>query len=48
MLRSYPRMGASLLPVVIFTAIWGVVGIVLPIMVPRSPHKSVIQVYIAS
>ena len=37
-------MGASFLPCVIFTAIWGVVGIILPFMVPRGPHKSVIQV----
>ena len=37
-------MGASFLPVLIFSALWGVVGIVLPFMVPRSPHKSVIQV----
>ena len=39
-------MGASFLPCVIFTALWGVVGIILPFMVPRSPHKSVIQVEI--
>ena len=37
-------MGASFLPCVIFTAIWGVVGIILPFMVPQGPHKSVIQV----
>lgn len=37
-------MGASIIPLAIFTAIWGVVGIVLPLLVPRSPHKSVIQV----
>ena len=37
-------MGASVLPVAIFTAIWGVVGVLLPVLVPRSPHKSVIQV----
>ena len=37
-------MGASFLPVLIFSAIWGVVGIILPFMVPRGPHKSVIQV----
>ena len=39
-------MGASVLPVAIFTAIWGVVGVLLPVLVPRSPHKSVIQVLI--
>ena len=37
-------MGASFLPVLLFTAIWAVVGIVLPFFVPRGPHKSVIQV----
>ena len=41
-------MGASFLPVVLFSAIWAVVGIVLPFMVPRGPHKSVIQVNINS
>ena len=40
-------MGASVLPVAIFTAIWGVVGVLLPVLVPRSPHKSVIQVLIS-
>ena len=38
------RMGASFLPVLLFSAIWGVVGLVLPFVVPRGPHKSVIQV----
>ena len=37
-------MGASFLPVLLFSAIWGVVGVVLPFFVPRGPHKSVIQV----
>ena len=37
-------MGASFLPVLLFSAIWGVVGLVLPFVVPRGPHKSVIQV----
>ena len=38
-------MGASFLPVLLFSAIWGVVGVVLPFFVPRGPHKSVIQVH---
>jgi V-type H+-transporting ATPase subunit e len=38
------RMGASWLPVLLFSVLWGVVGIVLPFVVPRGPHKSVIQV----
>jgi V-type H+-transporting ATPase subunit e len=37
-------MGASWVPVLLFSAIWGVVGLVLPFVVPRGPHKSVIQV----
>jgi len=37
-------MGASLIPVLFFTIVWGVVGGVLPLFIPRSPHKSVIQV----
>ena len=37
-------MGASWIPVLLFSAIWGVVGLVLPFVVPRGPHKSVIQV----
>ena len=36
-------MGASWIPVLLFSAIWGVVGLVLPFVVPRGPHKSVIQ-----
>ena len=42
--KTESGMGASFLPCVIFTALWGVVGIILPFMVPRSPHKSVIRV----
>jgi len=37
-------MGASWIPVLLFSAIWGVVGLILPFVVPRGPHKSVIQV----
>lgn len=32
-------MGASLIPIVIVTAFWGVVGIVLPILVPKGPNR---------
>merc|ERR1711913_194201 len=37
-------MGAAFLPVLLFSVLWGVVGVVLPFFVPRGPHKSVIQV----
>jgi len=37
-------MGASLVPVLFFTLLWGVVGGILPMFIPASPHKSVIQV----
>jgi V-type H+-transporting ATPase subunit e len=37
-------MGASILPIILFTAIFGVIGGVLPIFVPKNPHRSVIQV----
>jgi len=37
-------MGASLIPVLFFTVLWGVVAGILPFVIPRSPHKSVIQV----
>ncbi|KAF7280651.1 V-type proton ATPase subunit e 2-like [Rhynchophorus ferrugineus] len=37
-------MGASVLPFIIFTVLWGGVGIVLPIIVPRGPNRGIIQV----
>ncbi|XP_022904205.1 V-type proton ATPase subunit e 2-like [Onthophagus taurus] len=37
-------MGAAALPFIIFTALWGAVGIVLPFFVPRGPNRGVIQV----
>ena len=37
-------MGAAFLPVLLFSVLWGVVGVVLPFFVPGGPHKSVIQV----
>merc|ERR1712141_697256 len=38
------NMGASWVPVLLFTAIWGIVGGVLPFVLPRGPHKGVMQV----
>ena len=37
-------MGASWVPVFIFTAIWGIVGGVLPFFVPKNRNRGVIQV----
>lgn len=37
-------MGASLVPVLFFTLLWGAVGAILPFFIPANPHKSVIQV----
>merc|ERR1711963_264684 len=41
---SIQKMGASWVPVLLFTVIWGIVGGVLPFVLPKGPHKSVIQV----
>ena len=48
---TFPMVGMlsswmSAYPLWATAAIWAVVGIVLPFMVPRGPHKSVIQVNI--
>jgi V-type H+-transporting ATPase subunit e len=32
-------MGFSLIPILIFTVLWGVVGIVLPFVVPKGPNR---------
>lgn len=32
-------MGASAIPVIVFTVLWGVVGIVLPFVVPKGPNR---------
>lgn len=37
-------MGASAVPVIIFTILWGVVGIVLPFVVPKGPNRGILQV----
>jgi len=37
-------MGAAALPVIMFTLIWGGVGIVAPYFVPNGPYKRLIQV----
>ncbi|CAG2060958.1 unnamed protein product [Timema podura] len=37
-------MGAAVVPIVVFTAFWGVVGIVLPFVVPKGPNRGIFQV----
>ncbi|XP_043283672.1 V-type proton ATPase subunit e 2-like isoform X2 [Venturia canescens] len=37
-------MGASAIPVIIFTLLWGVVGIVLPFLLPKGPNRGILQV----
>lgn len=37
-------MGASALPFIIFTALWGAVGILLPFLIPKGPNRGIIQV----
>ncbi|XP_021957870.1 V-type proton ATPase subunit e 2 [Folsomia candida] len=37
-------MGATALPILFFTILWGVVGIVLPFFVPKGPNRGVVQV----
>lgn len=36
-------MGASAIPVIIFTLLWGVVGIILPFIVPKGPNRGIFQ-----
>ncbi|XP_033214504.1 V-type proton ATPase subunit e 2-like [Belonocnema kinseyi] len=37
-------MGAAAAPVLIFTILWGAVGIALPIFVPKGPNRGILQV----
>jgi V-type H+-transporting ATPase subunit e len=32
-------MGAAVVPVAVFTILWGFVGIVLPFVVPKGPNR---------
>ncbi|GAB0090508.1 V-type proton ATPase subunit [Sergentomyia squamirostris] len=36
-------MAASFVPIIIFTALWGVVGIVLPFLAPKGPNRGIVQ-----
>ncbi|KAL1122764.1 hypothetical protein AAG570_003091 [Ranatra chinensis] len=37
-------MGASIIPCIIMTILWAIVGIFLPILVPKGPNRGIIQV----
>ncbi|KDR10794.1 V-type proton ATPase subunit e 2 [Zootermopsis nevadensis] len=37
-------MGASVVPILVFTILWGIVGIVLPFVVPKGPNRGILQV----
>nr|CAD7414464.1 unnamed protein product [Timema poppensis] len=41
-------MGAAVVPIVVFTAFWGVVGIVLPFVVPKGPNRGTYSSPVAS
>ncbi|XP_068149768.1 V-type proton ATPase subunit e 2 [Drosophila tropicalis] len=36
-------MGANILTILVFTGFWALVGIVGPILVPKSPHHNLIR-----
>ncbi|XP_053642847.1 V-type proton ATPase subunit e [Cherax quadricarinatus] len=36
-------MGASAIPVILMTLFWALVGIVLPIILPKGPNRSLMQ-----
>ncbi|XP_034234605.1 V-type proton ATPase subunit e-like [Thrips palmi] len=36
-------MGFSFIPFIFFTALWAVVGIVLPFVVPKGPNRGIFQ-----
>ncbi|XP_026481228.1 V-type proton ATPase subunit e 2-like [Ctenocephalides felis] len=37
-------MAASAIPFIIFTVLWGIVGVVLPFIVPKGPNRGIVQV----
>ncbi|XP_069677801.1 V-type proton ATPase subunit e 2-like [Periplaneta americana] len=37
-------MALSAIPVIIFTVLWAVVGIVLPFVIPKGPNRGILQV----
>lgn len=36
-------MGASFVPIVVFTVLWGIVGIVGPIFAPKGPNRGCVS-----
>ncbi|XP_050420356.1 V-type proton ATPase subunit e 2 [Adelges cooleyi] len=36
-------MGAAAFPIIFFTAVWGVVGIVFPFILPKGPDRGIQQ-----
>jgi len=36
-------MGASALPIIMMTLLWGIVGVVLPIILPKGPNREMMQ-----
>ncbi|XP_037772749.1 V-type proton ATPase subunit e 2-like [Penaeus monodon] len=36
-------MGASAIPVILMTLFWGLVGVVLPVVLPKGPNRSLMQ-----
>merc|ERR1711983_44792 len=41
---SFHAMGASAIPIIIFSVFWGIVGIICPFLVPKNPNRGVAQV----
>lgn len=37
-------MGATAIPILVFTILWGIVGVVLPCFVPNGPNRGILQV----
>ncbi|KAI8427015.1 hypothetical protein MSG28_014660 [Choristoneura fumiferana] len=40
-------MGASIVPIAVFTILWGVVGIVCPFFAPKGPNRGWLCAYMA-
>lgn len=37
-------MGAAALPFIVFTVLWGGIGVVLPFLVPKGPNRGYVAV----
>ncbi|PSN56286.1 hypothetical protein C0J52_00403 [Blattella germanica] len=40
-------MSGSVIPVIVFTALWAIVGIVLPFVIPKGPNRGWLCCYMA-